>query len=82
VSFIINELASIVGLAALGLPPHAILEPGMGQALKHSLIKKLNNNFVFYALQGVIKMVRRGAGGVPRTPFQRDAALPGHEMRP
>ena len=42
---------------------------------------KLNNNLVFYILQGVIKMVRRGYRGSPRTPFQREVALPGPEMR-
>ena len=71
-----------MGFAALGLPRHAIIEPGMGQAMKHSSIKKLNNSRIFYALQGVIKMVRRGCRGSPRTPFQHEVALPGHEMRP
>src|ERR1022692_3841669 len=52
------------------------------QSLKHSFIRKLNNSFVFYVLQVVIKMVRRGCRGSPRTPFQRDAALPGHELPP
>ncbi len=39
VFFIINELASIMGFAALGLPPHAILEPRIRRILKYSLIK-------------------------------------------
>ena len=70
-----------MGFAGLGLPPHAIPR-AQDQANSEVLAyQKLNNNCVFYALQGVIKMVSTGAQGSPRTPFQRDAALPGLEMR-
>jgi hypothetical protein len=71
-----------MGFAALGLPRHRIPRAGMGQALNHSIIQKINNIRVFFGLQGVIKMVKRGCRGSPPTPYQRDAALQGHEMRP
>jgi len=62
-----------MGFAALGLPPHAIPRAQDGASPEALVYSKLSKHLVLFALQGVIKMVKRGCRGSPRT---RISALP------
>jgi hypothetical protein len=62
-----------MGFTALGLPRHAIPRAQDQENSEVLAYQKLNNNSVFYALQGVIKMVRTGCRG---SPLPRISAMP------